>query len=215
MIKQFLRKRVKTVKDILNTYVRKRGQNYRDTEWWDNSFYTEGISDRQTISPKKNQLSAKYHYNSVEMQILKHLYNNGISLNQSTVLDIGSGSGHWIDFYRYLGSTKLIGIDVSLSSVNYLKKKYSENPDVVVHHGKVSEILDKLDEKYDLINAIGIMFHVVDDGDWLSTIKSTQKSLKKGGLFVVGGHFGILDGLNVQIDSNGQIVCNGTVTIAR
>jgi len=199
MIKQFLKKRVKICKGVFNTYIRKRGQNYRDTEWYDNYFYIKGISDRQTISPKKSLLSAKYHYNSVEMQILKYLYNNKIQLEDMNVLDIGSGSGHWIDFYKTIGVYKIVGIDVSISSVNYLKEKYSENVNVDIHHGKAYEILNELDEKYNLINAIGVMFHIVDDSEWINTINAIAKVLRKNGLFIVGGHFGLLNGLNVQI----------------
>lgn len=205
MIKQFLRKKTRIARGLLNTYFRKKGQSYCDTEWWDNCVYTEGISDRQTISPKKNPLSAKYHYASVEMQILKYFYNNKISINQSRVVDIGSGSGHWIDFYRSLGFSEIVGIDVSLSSVNYLKEKYRESTDVAIHHGKAYEILGKLDDEFNLVNAIGVMFHIVDDTEWINTIKAVVKVLRKNGLFIVGGHFGFLDGLNVQIDRNGQI----------
>lgn len=204
MIKQFLKKRVKITYGVLNTYIRKKGRNYRDTEWYDDCFYIKGISDRQTISPEKNLLSAKYHYNSVEMQILKYLYNNKIQLKPMEVLDIGSGAGHWIDFYKALGAHRIVGIDVSLSSVNYLKEKYSENVNVVIHHGKAFEILNKLDEIFNLINAIGVMFHIVDDSEWINTINAIAKVLRKNGLFIIGGHFGLLNGLNVQIN-NGQI----------
>ena len=76
---------------------------------------------------------------------------------------------------------------------------------MVIHCGKASEILDKLDKHYDLVNAIGVMFHIVEDVEWVNTIKVIGKSLRKGGLFVVGGHFGILDNVNVQIDHNSQI----------
>lgn len=205
MIKQFFKKKVKISWGIYNSYVRKGGKNYNAIEWWDNRFYTNGISDRKTISPQKSSLSARYHYNSVEMQILKHLYNKVTSINQSRVLDLGSGSGHWIDFFRSLGSSKTVGIDVSLSAVDFLKNKYRGNSDVVIHYGKVSEILDKLNEVFDLVNAIGIMFHIVDDSEWTNTIISVAKALRKDGLFIVGGHFGYLDGLNVQVDQDGQV----------
>ena len=204
MIKQYLRKKVKISWGIFNSYIRKGGNNYNAIEWWDKRFYTDGVSDRKTMDPQKSPYSARYHYNSVEMQILKHLYNKNTSINQSRVLDIGSGSGHWIDFFRSLGSSKTIGIDVSLSSVDFLKNKYRNNSNVTIHHGKVSEILEKLNTKFDIAIAIGIMFHIVDDSEWTNTIHAVAKSLRKDGLFIVGGHFGYLDGLNVQIDENGQ-----------
>jgi hypothetical protein len=49
------------------------------------------------------------------------------------------------------------------------------------------------------------MFHIVDDNEWEDTIACIAKSLNKNGHFIVGGHFGYLDGLNVQIDQEGNI----------
>ena len=204
MLKQFFIKKRKIFRGILNTYFRRVGQKYNDKEWWDNSFYTEGISDRQTISQKKSIISAKYHYNSIELQILKNLYNQQFSTHQSTVLDLGSGSGHWIDFYKSLGSSRLVGLDISFSSVNYLKDKYINQNDIEIINGKAFEIIDQLNVKFDIVNAIGVMFHIIDDSEWIETINKIAGTLKKKGLLIVGGHFGFLNGLNVQI-SEGQI----------
>ena len=204
VIKQWYRKRVKIAYGFLNTYIRKRGRNYNAAEWWDDSFYTEGISDRQTISSRKSVFTAKYHYASMEMQILKYLHNNGISVDQSSVLDIGSGSGHWIDFYKSLGSLKITGIDVSLASFNYLKNKYSEDANIEIHKGKALEVIGELNGDYDLVNAVGVMFHIVDDSEWQRTIYSVGKMLKKNGLFVIGGHFGLFNVLS-RMDKDGYI----------
>lgn len=205
MIKQFLRKRTKIGFGILNTYIRKIGRKYDDKKWWDTSFYTEGVSDRQTISQKKSVITAKYHYASMELQILKHLRNNEITVSQSNVLDIGSGFGHWIDFYKTLEVGNVTGMDVSHSSFQHLDQKYSGNASVQIHQGKALEVVQNLNSDYDIVNAVGVMFHIIDDSEWHNTVFSVANILKKGGLFVVGGHFGFLDGLNVQIDKDGNI----------
>jgi len=205
MIKQYLMKRAKIARGVLNTHLQPRGQSYNATEWWDNWFYTEGISDRQTISPKKHPISARYHYRSVELLVLRHFYNNNIKIENSAVLDIGSGSGHWIDFYKSLGSVRIVGLDVSLSSVNYLRNEYHNQSDITILHGKAHDIISKLNMTFDVVNAIGVMFHIVSDSEWIDTISEIAGVLRKNGLFIVGGHFGYLNGLNVQIDCNGQI----------
>ena len=45
----------------------------------------------------------------------------------------------------------------------------------------------------------------MDDSDWARTVKLIGQSLRQDGLFVAGGHFGLLDGLNAQIDEHGKI----------
>lgn len=189
---------------MVNTHF-DRGAGYEDTEWWDRAFYTKGISDRQTISADKSVVSARYHYASVELLILKHLRNRRVSIAQSRVLDIGAGSGHWIEFYRSLGAAEVAALDVARSSYEYLEKRYVDAGDVEIHHGKAVDVIGRLSGEFDVVNAVGVMFHIVDDSEWAETIASVGRVVKAGGCFVVGGHFGYLDGLNVQIDRDGQI----------
>ena len=141
----------------------------------------------------------------MELLILKHLRNNEISVNQSIIMDIGSGSGHWIDFYKSLEPNTITGMDIARSSLNHLKNKYSEDSSIEIYQGKALEVISNLNGDYNVVNAVGVMFHIVDDGEWEDTIKAIGKVTKKGGIFVVGGHFGFLDGLNVQIDRDGNI----------
>ena len=203
VIKQWYWKKAKMAHGILNTYIRKTNEYYRDVTWWNDHFYTDGVSDRQTIAASKNVLSALYHYASIEMLILKHLRNHDATVNQSVVLDLGSGSGHWIDFYRTLGAKNVTAIDISFASCTYLMEKYADNDSVDIHQGRVAEIIQTFDTAYDLVNAIGFMFHIVDDSEWSDTIMAIGSILKSGGFFIAGGHFGCLDNLNVQIDTGG------------
>lgn len=205
MLKQYLLKRKKIAKGIYNTYLKSKGRNYNDSEWWDKSFYTEGVSDRQTISKKKSPISSEYHYCSVKLQILKHFYNHDTRAKAISVLDIGSGSGHWIDFYKSLGFQKAVGIDVSKISVNHLKKKYINNSNIKIYLGTATDIIDKLNSPFNIVNAIGVMFHIVNDSEWNETITKIAGLIPEKGVFIAGGHFGSLNGLNVQIDPNGQI----------
>ena len=206
MITQFLRKRRKIWRGIINTHFRKRGHAYNDKKWWDNYFYQDGVSDRQTLCRNQNMISAMYHYNSVETKILRHIRHHQISMDDASVLDIGSGSGHWIDFYGSLGNEiHLTGVDVSATSVDYLREKYSKNSKVQIIHGNALEIFSENASRYSIVNAIGVMFHIVNDAEWAETIQSVSDSLVSGGLFIVGGHFGLLNGLNVQIDPDGNI----------
>lgn len=124
MIQQFVRKKLKNSIGWMNTCVRRTGTNYNDSEWFDD-FYADGISDRQTISPNKDHLSTRYHHHSLELLICRHLCKNRIPMN-FPVLDIGSGAGHWIDFYRSLGVPSIVGKDVSMRSAYYLKERFAD-----------------------------------------------------------------------------------------
>ena len=111
----------------------------------------------------------------------------------------------YIHFYKSLEPKTITGMDVSTSSFNHLKNKYAEDFSIEIHQGKALEIINGLNGHYGLVNAIGVMFHIVDDFEWQKTINAIGKVTNNGGVFVVGGHFGFLDGLNVQIDKDGNI----------
>lgn len=205
-LKQWIRKLNKLKVGVLNTYVRKVGVGYSATNWWDTTFYAAGLkSDASTISARTSMVVSKYHYASVELQILKYFFNHNIEISGAKVCDIGSGAGHWLDFYYQLNAAKLVGMDVSKASIDYLQKKYESNPNIAVFNRKAVDGLGELDESFDVVNAIGVMFHIVDDIEWGKTIQVIYNALKDGGVFVVGGHFGLLDNLNVQMDSKFQV----------
>jgi SAM-dependent methyltransferase len=200
MFRKLLMKRVKILSGFYRTNIRREVQPYDARTWWDTEFFTRGISDRQTLSATKSPLAAAYHYASVELLILRHLRLVGFKLQTASVCDLGSGSGHWIDFYLSLGASRCVGIDVSQKSVSFLSERHASDDRVKVMPGRLHEVMRASNDQFELVNAIGVMFHLVDDEEWEETIRQVGRILRPGGLFVVGGHFGWLDNLNVDYD---------------
>jgi len=197
---QYLTKKKKILRGFVRTRFRGHKSAYEAGSWWDEKFFTEGLSDRQTISASMNPVTSAYHYASVETIVLRHFRNAGMDLRSSRICDLGSGSGHWIDFYRSLGAARCTGIDISQKSTEFLGQKYDQTPEVTILQGGVLETLRALEDEYDLINAVGIMFHLVDDTEWRQTMDEIAQHLRPGGHLLVGGHFGWLNNVNVQFD---------------
>lgn len=199
-IQQWLRKRFRILRGILNS----SKSEAADKAWGDKKFYAAGIkSDASTISVYTSEIVSKYHYSSIELKILGYLHNNQREVTDKTVLDIGSGSGHWLEFYGSLGARRLTGVDVSEVSCHYLTSKFSNNQKVHINCGKISNLSpDDIRQGFDIVNAIGVMFHIVEDKECIDTIQRVYDLLTDGGIFVIGGHFGWLHGINVQIDGN-------------
>lgn len=205
ILRQFLRRRAKIWRGIRRTFLSRGDQPYAADTWWDTDFFTQGLSDRQTIAADKNPLSAAYHYASVELLILRELRNRRADLAGARCCDLGSGSGHWIDFYLSLGAGSCTGIDISEKSAAFLRGKYAGDARVTIHRGRLLDRLPDTGEPFDLINAIGVMFHLVDDGEWEQTLLEIGRRTRPGGWLVAGGHFGWVDGVNVQFDEHGRV----------
>lgn len=194
----------KKAKMLLGYYRTRTGQHqaYDPARWWD-GFYRNGVSDSATLAPAKNKAASAYHYASVEMLICRYLAGENRDLSGAAVCDLGSGAGHWIDFYLGLGAGKVLGVDISSKVTEALKERYKTDLRVEVITRSASDVEPW--PRFDLVNAIGTMFHLVGDDQWQKTIFMASTSLQENGLFVVSGHFGWFDGINVQCDRYGNV----------
>jgi SAM-dependent methyltransferase len=150
------------------------------------------FSDRITIGPTENPLHAKYHYNAVENSIIRGLLRCQVT-QPPAVLDVGSGTGHWIDFYlNTFGALSVWGLDISQTCVDKLREKYVRTDSVSIVKGDITDQSFWLEQKFDIINAIGVVFHIVDDRLWLQALINMRELLNDHGLIVVGGQFGLI-----------------------
>jgi SAM-dependent methyltransferase len=164
-------------------------ESYFDSKY--NAIFEEEFSDRVTIWPDFDPLSARHHYNSVENGIIEHLAVHRPRMHPA-ILDVGSGAGHWIDFFRELFDPSLVvGMELSRRCAEELRHKYTDEPGVVVVEDDVSRAGLHLDQRFDVIVAIGVMFHIVDDDAWQRAVSNLARHLSDGGTIVVGGQFGL------------------------
>jgi hypothetical protein len=106
-------------------------------------------------------------------------------------LDIGSGAGHWIDFYRAVFNARSVtGVEISGPCAAKLKEKYADAPDVSVESADISDPAFQLGRRFSVINAIGVIFHIVDDSRWKTALRNIRAHLEPDGVVAVGGHFG-------------------------
>ena len=99
------------------------------------------------------------------------------SLENKKVLDIGSGSGAFFDFYQELGGLKVKGIEPSKSNFQVSRNLF---PDVEVINAGLMET--KLEEEFDAAFAIMVFEHLNDVQGAYTKIRSF---LKDGGLLYV------------------------------
>lgn len=114
------------------------------------------------------------------------------------MLDVGSGTGHWIDFYLDVFRARyIVGLEIANPAVELLRMKYKDVQSVDIIEEDISNSEFNLGREFDIINAIGIMFHIVDDNRWKQAVKNLAGHLKNDGVIVVGGQFGLIT-QNVQ-----------------
>jgi SAM-dependent methyltransferase len=175
------------------------------------SFYKASVRgeplDRMTIGPISDP-EARFHYNCVENSIIRVLFRRsepprGATIEawrmlqqreQRRLLDVGSGTGHWIDFFREVFFVaEVVALEIAVQMVDCLRRKYAGNSAVRVLDADIAAAdfgSDLIGGPVDWITAIGVMFHIVDDARWHRAITNLAGVLKPGGLLFVGGDFG-------------------------
>ena len=160
------------------------------------------IVDSMTIGTV-SEPESRFHYNATENSIIRALTRRAPIGNQPPsvwrfaqgrrawkVLDVGSGAGHWVDFYLDVYLAKSVtAVEFVPQMAEFLREKYASRPEVTVLQADVAT--DPLPAReFDIVNAIGVMFHIVNDDLWRQAIARLLASLKPDGLMLVGGDFG-------------------------
>ena len=177
------------------------------------SFYSSSIAhdipkDRDTIGNSVTEPESRFHYNAVENTIIRALaklrplpppilvatWHEKMKRNNSRLLDIGSGTGHWIDFMieTYFVS-EVVGVEITESMGKFLMDKYTKHESITVLCTDISQ--PELDTEpfgsaFHYITAIGVMFHIVDDARWQQSLLNLHNMLVPDGVILVGGEFG-------------------------
>ena len=160
------------------------------------------IVDSMTIGTV-SEPEARFHYNANENSIIRCLTKFAPIGNQPpgvwrfaqtrrawTVLDVGSGTGHWVDFYFDVYLARAVtAVEFVPQMAEFLRAKYAGRQEVTVLQADIAN--DPLPENhFDIVNAIGVMFHIVDDRLWKQAVAKLLAALKPEGLMLIGGDFG-------------------------
>jgi SAM-dependent methyltransferase len=127
-------------------------------------------------------------YNSWMYRIRKRVFTREIArlkldLSRAAVLDVGSGTGFWIDAWRAMGVKAITASDFTNVATDNLRRKYPECR-VVKQDITSPEAVEILGRKYDFVSAIDVLFHIVSDSAFSLAISNIAESLRSGGFFV-------------------------------
>src|SRR3954467_13340381 len=111
----------------------------------------------------------------------------GIDMASAHVLEIGPGTGFYIDLWHQLGVKEVTGIDLAPVVVERLAARYPQHAFMQGDVGAVDAPLE--DGAYDVVTAFDVMYHIVDEDVFEQALANISRSLRPGGLFMVADHF--------------------------
>ena len=158
------------------------------SEWFDGRLVKTNFSESRFIGGS-GQPEVRYRYSLMESALIETFAKYNVDLRQSNVLDIGTGLGHWIDFYTEINARSVMGIDFARLSIEILAKKYRNFRNVSLKQVDIGSSEINIEGKFDVINAIGIFFHIVDDSRFSQAIQNLRKVSHKDSILIVSGFF--------------------------
>lgn len=109
------------------------------------------------------------------------------SLPAPSVLDVGSGTGFYVDLWRELGIEAITGLDITDTAVARLRARY---PELRFERADIGAGRDRLPEqRFGAVSAFDVLFHIVEDGRYRRAFSNVAALLQPGGLFVFSENF--------------------------
>jgi SAM-dependent methyltransferase len=130
-------------------------------------------------------------YNSWMYKVRKYIVTKKLrSLNNeyetATILDIGSGSGFYVDIWTQLGAKDITGCDITSISVKNLRDKYPMGEFLEVD---ISSNVIPITKQFDFVSAFDVLFHIVDNEKYEKAISNIYNLLKPNGVLIFSENF--------------------------
>ena len=111
----------------------------------------------------------------------------GLDLPRCRILDVGSGSGFYLDQLQKIGAVRLEGLEFTEAGVAHLRDRF---PGLTIHHADIAKPPDALPpSSFDLITAFDVLFHIVDDESYQAALEAMVRLLKPRGVLLLSENF--------------------------
>lgn len=109
-----------------------------------------------------------------------------LNVKDLNILDIGCGTGFYVEFWRNQSVQHLTGIDLTQKSVTELSIKYKTYK---FYREDIGERELRLHGKFDLLTAFDVLFHIVDEDRFENAICNIGRLATTGATILISDNF--------------------------
>lgn len=123
-------------------------------------------------------------YRRKKERLLQGLKRAGFNAKGSSVLEIATGTGIYVEMWKKLGVQRLAGIDISQAATDLLQTRF---PEYSFHQRDLSEpgLCSLVGKDFDLVTAVDMLYHIVDDRSFPVALNNLAEAAKPGALFAI------------------------------
>jgi SAM-dependent methyltransferase len=159
---------------------------------FDPKTYWEKRLTRDFSLGSAGRLNWGIYYNRWQYRVIRKVFLRAVrdfksDLESVRALDVGSGTGFYIERWQELGVKSITGLDLTTVAVEKLRQVYPKNTFYQLNVGDESARIPG--GPYDIVSAMGVMFHIVDDKQYQKALENMFAALVPGGILVFSDLF--------------------------
>jgi SAM-dependent methyltransferase len=160
-------------------------QTYRPTDYWEKLL--DDRFDLQSVGyPSLSLAFNSYLYRAMADSVergLKRLVPSTDVFGPASILDVGSGTGFWIEFWLAKGTQQITGMDLTAKSVRALEQRY---PQLTFYQKDIGEpIQPDMIAAFDFVSAMSIVHHIPSQQRWEQALANLGDAVRPGGFLLL------------------------------
>ena len=113
----------------------------------------------------------------------------GVDWTGATVLDVGSGTGFYVEQWHKLGVRQVVGADITPKAVEELSRRFPGDEFIELDVGAPSRDSRLATRDFSAVSAMDVLFHIVDDEAYRRAFVNIASVLSPGGWFLWSDNF--------------------------
>lgn len=163
-----------------------QNEEFNTARYWENrltkKFDLTGVGFRRK-SVAYNKWVYRVRTELLDLIILE----NGWPVEGKSILDVGCGTGYFIDYWLTRKAGDITGLDIAEISINKLKDAF---PGVKFNLADLSDPELELGGRYDYVTIFDVLFHIIDDNKFESVAVNLARFCKPGCKIFITDLFG-------------------------
>ncbi len=115
---------------------------------------------------------------SVSAMVTAH----GVRVADADVLEIGPGTGFWVQLWDELGADSVTGVDITVTAVDHLAARFPRHRFVV---GDLGDAGAGEFGTFDLVSAMSVLLHIVDDSRFRTALTNIAAMVSSDGVVLL------------------------------
>ena len=153
---------------------------FRPQLYWENRLH-DNYSLKGVGCSRFGSQYNKWLYRVRDHILSRELRSHKLDVRAANVLDVGCGTGFYVDFWRRAGARSVSGCDLTETAVSQLKRQFPGQRFFQCDIG--GSLPAGLSGQFEVVSAFDLLYHIVDDARYEAAFHNISRLLAPGGLF--------------------------------